>query len=87
VAGLVLGAALGAGVFYLIVGPNPPGLEALGVLVYGLLGAVALSWPGAVLGGWLAVRGRPDAGRHVVVVALAYPPIVAAAWFWGLGIT
>ena len=85
--GSVLGVALGAGLFYVIAGPDPPGLEALGVLVYGMAGAVVVGWPGAVLGAWLAVRGRPEAPRHVLVAAVVYPVAMGLAWFWGLGIT
>jgi hypothetical protein len=89
-AGAVVGAtvigSLAAGVWYLL-NPNPEGLEGLAVLVVTLLGGAVGSYPGAVLGVWLAVRGRDGARTAVLWTATLYPLVglVPALGMLGLG--
>ncbi|MEX2457624.1 MAG: hypothetical protein WD770_01405 [Actinomycetota bacterium] len=88
--GAVVGAtvigSLAAGVWYLF-NPNPEGLEGLAVIVVTLLGGAIGSYPGAVLGVWLGVRGRDGARTAVLWTAALYPLVglVPVLGMLGLG--
>jgi hypothetical protein len=78
-AGAAVGAAAGAligGFGWAATHPNPEGLEALAALVVALLAGAVMSYPGAVLGVWLAVRGREGARATVLWIAALYPLVL-----------
>src|SRR5687768_6229089 len=80
VVGAVVGGTAGGFLWFALTGPHE-GLEALGAVVAGMLAGAIASYPGALVGVWLAVRGRPRDRRTLALVALAYPLVATGLSF------
>jgi hypothetical protein len=83
--GAVTGGVAGGLAWEAVTGPHE-GLEGLGALVAGVLVGVVTSYPGALLGAWLVLRGRPMARRTVGLLALLYPAAAVLLFVSVLGL-
>lgn len=86
-AGAILGGGIVGGLLWAESHPDPGGWGRLGALLWGLVAAVVVSYPGALVAMWLAVRGTRGDRRTIAWAALTYPVLAGTGIMSALGVT